>query len=319
MNPEDEFDEAFEGFGEEPTTQPADPPTEDNKENNDANEDIPTGDNAGDTPTIDEEESATVPSDSEEDKGEEAPSEPGAGSEVPKGADEQPEAPQPLTKEDLEATVKNLLTTERNSVKEIETATNEVLEAYYPDGLSNTLVDETTGKELRTPQDVVDASGGQMSIEEASQWLMNEQFKLDQQIKDIRDNASKIAETTMSFKRDAVNAVEKYEPLFKKFPALQQKVFDRLMKQVKADNDKGVILSAPDVMEFYDDYLEPYQLAFEHSQQQPATNPVAPPAPEPPKPTAEDRMDISGDGGSTPVNDPNDFAQQVTKELSKGL
>jgi hypothetical protein len=35
------------------------------------------------------------------------------------------------------------------------------------------------------------------------------------------------------------------------------------MKQVKADKEKGVILSAPDVMEHYDDYLEPYQQAYE--------------------------------------------------------
>jgi hypothetical protein len=70
-------------------------------------------------------------------------------------------------------------------------------------------------------------------------------------------------------------------------------------------------------MEHYDDYLEPYQQAFEYSFKQPATNSTDP---EPPKPTAEDRMDISGDGGaSDDSDDPNDFAQQVSKQLAKGL
>jgi hypothetical protein len=45
----------------------------------------------------------------------------------------------------------------------LEDTTNEVMDAYYPDGLSNTLVDQASGKELKTPQDVVDASGGNMS------------------------------------------------------------------------------------------------------------------------------------------------------------
>lgn len=323
MNSEDGFDEAFEGFGEEPTTQ-VDPPTEDPiKEDNDAKDDTPTGDNSDDTTPSDDKESPAVPSDSEEDKGEETPGEPGAGDTVPEGANDEPTEPEPqpaLTKADLEETVKGIINNERNSAKESESATQDVLDAYYPDGLSNTLVDESTGKELRTPQDVVDASGGEMSMDQATQWLQNEQFKLDQQIKGIREDARKIAETTTSFKRDAVAAVEKYEPLFKAYPHLQKKVFDKLMKYVEADQEKGVILKAPDVMEHYDDYLEPYQLAFEHGRQQSATQPTTPPpAPEPPKPTAEDRMDISGDGGGTPVNDPNDFAQQVTKELGKGI
>jgi hypothetical protein len=129
--------------------------------------------------------------------------------------------------------------------------------------------------------------------------------------------AKAIAETTVNFKRDAVLAVEKYEPLFKAYPKLQEKVYEKLMKQVKVDKDKGVILSAPDVMEFYGDWLEPYQQAYEFGKQQPATNPT--PAPEPAKPTADDRMDVAGDGGPAPVNDPNNFAQQVTKELAKGF
>jgi hypothetical protein len=102
---------------------------------------------------------------------------------------------------------------------------------------------------------------------------------------------------------------------------LQTKAFDLLMKQVKADKEKGVILQAPDVMDLYDTYLEPYQMAFEHSTQQPATNPNPAPAaaPAPPTPGVDDRLDEGGDGGASPVDDPSDFAQQVTKELSKGF
>ena len=194
-----------------------------------------------------------------------------------------------------------------------------MLEAYYPDGLSNVLVDEQSGRELRTPQDVVEASGNSMSTEEAAQWLMNEQYKLDNQIAKIRNDAKGIAETTINFKRDSMAVLQKYEPLFKWQPTLQKKAFDLMMKQVKVDQAKGVILQAPDVMDLYDTYLEPYQQAYEFSQGQSATNPTPSATPAQPKPTAEDRMDISGDGGQSPVDDPTDFAQQVTKELAKPL
>lgn len=47
---------------------------------------------------------------------------------------------------------------ERNSAKVLDEAEKEVLNVYYPQGLSNTLVDEETGKEIKSPQDVVDLS-----------------------------------------------------------------------------------------------------------------------------------------------------------------
>lgn len=317
---EDDFTKAFDGFGEDPTTvtppatPPADPAKDDEgdkpKEDEDADKDKPTGDKPDGATESGEKEStpsdSNKPADSEE--------KPGDGKETQPTA---PETPQPLTKDDVQEVVSNLLNTERNSSKELETTANEVLEAYYPDGLSNVLIDEKSGKELRTPADVVEASGGEMSTDEATQWLLNEQFKLDKQVDNIKSQAKDIAETTMNFKRDSVAAVAKYEPLFKAYPHLQQKVFDKLKKQIKVDEKKGVILSSPDVMEHYDDYLEPYQQAFEFGKGKPATNP--PPKEEPPKPTAEDRMDEGGDGGQAPVDDPTDFSQQVKKELAKGI
>lgn len=240
-------------------------------------------------------------------------------------AEEPPAAAQPLTRDDVADVIRQMRNEDRISSTAIEEATNDVMEAYYPDGLSNTLVDQNTGKELKSPQDVVDAAaaaGNEISMEQAAQWLMNEQYKLDQNITKIKSDARALAETNITFRTNGVEAVKKYEPLFKAFEkiGLQQRVFDKMMKFVKADEKKGLILSAPDPMEFYDDYLEPYVTAFEHSQQQPATNPTgaADPAtpPAPPKPGQADRMDEGGDGGQEPPDDPNDFAQQVTKEMN---
>lgn len=233
---------------------------------------------------------------------------------------EEPVAPQPLTKEDVTGIIQNIQTQERTSTKQVEETTKEVLDAYYPEGLSNTLVDQATGKELKTPADVVAVTNGAMTTEEAAQWLMNEQFKLDQSVAKIKEDAKNVAETTINFKRDCITALQKYEPLFKWQPTLQPKVFDKLMKMVKADEKRGVILSSPDVMDHYDFYLEPYRLAFEYATKNPATNPTPEaPAPEPPKPGADDRLDEGGDGGASTVDDPNDFAQQVTKELAREM
>ena len=316
-----EFDQAFEAAlqVEEPKAPPAEPPKADDT-----------------TPPA----TPPAPQVEEPKKDEQPPAEPkkeeGAaptgdapkteeGAQPPKAPETPPapqpseEEPKPLTKDDVTSIIRDLQNSERNSGRELETTTQEVLNAYYPEGLSNTLVDQNSGKELRTPQDVVDASNGEMSIEQATQWLMNEQYKMDREVAGIKQQAEKIAETTLNFTRDSMAALHKYEPLFKAYPKLQTKAYDLLMKQTKVDQEKGVVLSAPDVMDLYDTYLEPYQLAFEHQTQQPATNSTTPPAPAPPQPGAEDRLDEGGDGGQSPVDDPNDFAQQVSKELAKGI
>lgn len=345
MDDNDGIEEAFKGFGEDeaPTQPPADdnntPDPQDDPDGGDKKDDDKETPDADKSNTPDDKPESPAKSDKEEptsdssDKpdGEEkqpdsgdkdAPAdkpEPGRAPDAPEPPSDTP--PAPLTKEDVQSAIRDYQNDERTSARELDTAVEDVMKAYYPEGLSDVLVDQNTGKELRTPQDVVDASNGEMTTEEATQWLMNEEFKLKRQVSEIRDNARKVAETTVNFKRDAETALQKYEPLFKWNPKLQGKIYEKLMKQVKADVDKGVILSAPDVLEFYDDYLEPYQQAFEQSTQQPGTNPTEPPKddkPEPPKPDADDRLDDTGDGGTTPPNDPNDFAQQVGKELAKG-
>jgi hypothetical protein len=319
---DDGFNEAFKGFGDDPApvtppvdssatppapTPVADPPKDDTKPVEEPNKEEKKDEQAKPG------EENTPPESPDDKKPQETPKPPEAPETPPA-----PDTPQPLTKDDVQEVVSNLLNTERSSSKELETTASEVLEAYYPEGLSNVLVDERTGKELRTPQDVVDAADGNMPLDQAAQWLMNEQYKLDQQVSNIKNQAREIAETTVAFKRDSMTVLQKYEPLFKWQPTLQQKAFDLMMKQVKVDKDKGVILSAPDVMDLYDTYLEPYQQAYVFAHNKPATNLVPDPN-EPPKPGAEDRMDEGGDAGSTPPNDPNDFAQQVTKELEKGI
>jgi len=305
---DDDFSKAInEDFADSniPEVKPVDPPKEDPKD--DKKEEPPK-----ETPVV-----TTPPAPSDDKKPEEG-AEPPKTTETPPTPEDKQEAPQPLTKDDVTSIIRDLQTSERTSGKELETTTQEVLEAYYPEGLSNTLVDEKSGKELRTPADVVEASGGSMSTEEAAQWLMNEQFKLDQQVANIKNQAKEIAETTVNFKRDSMLVLQKYEPLFKWQPTLQKKAFDLMMKQVKVDEKRGVILSAPDVMDLYDTYLEPYQQAYVFANNQSPTNPTPNPN-EPIVTGTEDRMDISGDGGPAPVDDPNDFAQQVTKELAKPL
>lgn len=232
---------------------------------------------------------------------------------------EEEEQPKPLTEEGVLRLLQQARTEEQDTAKEYQNAYRDVMSAYYPDGLSEVLVDQNTGKELRTPQDVVDATDGALTMEQATQWLMNKEYELKQSIEGIKRQASELAETTVNFKRDAISAVQKYEPLFTQYPQLQEKVFNLMMQQVQADTEKGVIIKAPDVMDLYDTYLEPYQKAFEFSTSQSATNPTAPVTPPPaPKPTQDDRLDegAGGNGGVTPVNDPTDFAQQVTKELA---
>lgn len=232
--------------------------------------------------------------------------------------EEEQEAPKPLTVDDIRTAISDMRNDERTSAKELDTLTDEVLKQYYPDGLSNVLVDSATGKELRSPQDVVDVSGGTMSVEEAQQWLLNEQYKLDTNIAKIKDDARNLAETNANFGRGIDRVINKYKAVFEKFPEQQQKIYKQYMKQVTIDDQKNLVLSAPDVEDFYDFAMEPYVLAYGNMQTQ---QPAAPPPPEDKpkipesKPSIKDRLDESGDGGSTGREaDPNN-ADESLKEL----
>lgn len=241
---------------------------------------------------------------------EQKPAEPAPQEEPPKG-------PQLLTREDVQALIQQVRDEERNASKDLEAREQEILDIYYPEGLSETLIDKNTGREIKTPQDVVDLSNGEMTIQEAAQWLDNEKYRLRQENDQIRNSARQLAEINLNFERGSKAVLQKNAPLFEKYPQLQAKVYNKFMKLVKYDPEKEVILSAPDIEEFYDDYLEPYRLAFEFSQKQSATAPVEEEKPaEPPKPTAEDRLDLGGDGGvgsDKDEADPNDPYDSLNK------
>lgn len=224
-----------------------------------------------------------------------------------------PAAPTPLTADDVRSIISDLRTQERDSGKTLDQAEKEILDAYYPQGLSNVLVDEKSGRELRTPQDVVDLSDGEMTIEEASQWLMNEQYKLDRQIVELKQSARELAETNTNFKQGVTRVLEKYQPIFDKYPQLQRKVYNNYMKTVKMDNEKDLVLSAPDIEDYYADVMEPYVMAFQY-QQTPSTSAAEKPKIPESKQTAADRMDISGDSGSGAAEtDPNDPDSELNK------
>lgn len=298
---DDGFDKAFEGFGEDDTTVD-DTGTTEEVEQKDVKQEEASTDEGGDK----EEEGQ------EDEQADDKP-------ETEQKDDTQSEEqPKPLTEDSIRSIINELRTEERSQVDELKTTTDEILNAYYPEGLSNVLYDKNTNKELRTPQDVVDASGGDMTIEEATQWLMNEQYKLDQDIARVKQEARAVAETTVKFKQDSRDVLRRYEPLFKAYPQVQNKVWEQYKKLIEVDEAKGAVISAPDMREFYDTVLEPYRMAFEYSEDKSATQSTE----EAVKPGAEDRLDEDGDGGdggASEANDPSDFAQQVKKELAKGF
>ena len=195
----------------------------------------------------------------------------------------------PLTKDDIREVVTETRQAERASEVELKEATNDVIEHYYPDGLSDDIIDEATGKPLRSAQDVIDASGGELSTEQATQWLMNERAKHDKAVADIRADASRIAETTLKVRTDGETVLKRYAPLFERYPHLQKETWDDYFDLVEMTKDNKFVLKAPDMQKYYRKVLEPYRLAFEHETQQSATaeTPDEKPA-EPAKPTQAD-------------------------------
>lgn len=216
---------------------------------------------------------------------------------------EQAQSPAPITKEDVKDIIQNIRSEERDSSKELDSLTDEVMSTYYPEGLSNVLVDERTGKELRTPNDVIEAFGGDMSVEEAQKWLLNEQYKLDRSIVEIKDQARELAQVNSNFRSGIKRVIDKYENVFKAYPEVQQRVYEGYMAQVKMhEQNKDIVLSAPDIEDFYSLVMQPYELAYAHAQSQSlaqqAPQAQTPTIPDAPKPSYRDRLDEGGDAGS---------------------
>lgn len=252
----------------------------------------------------------------------ETPAEPPAEEKPTEPEEPKVEESKPLTAEDVRSIISDLRTQERTATKTVDEMETTVLNAYYPNGLSNVLVDEKSGREIRTPQDVVELSGDTMTIEEASQWLINEQYKLDQQINTIKSSARELAEVNANFRDGATRILENpvYKQIFEKYPTLQNKIYKNYMKTVRMDNEKELVLSAPDIEEYYADVMEPYVMAFNYKPQAPPqTPPATPGVPVSPKipesrQTAADRMDVSGDGGGGDTEvDPNDVDANLNK------
>lgn len=242
----------------------------------------------------------------------------------------QPETPKPLTSADIRTVMTEMQNEQRDRDTSIQTMEQDIISAYYPQGISNVLVDENTGKELRTPQDVVDASGGEMTHEEAAQWLMHKQVEVDKQVEDVKRSAQELAEVNYNFKDGAVRVIKTYQPIFSRYPGLQQRVYNNYMKTVKMEQKNvdgrplDFVLSAPDIEDYYRDFMEPYVMAFAASQKE------APPSvPQPSVPdgsakptipesrqTPADRMDVSGDAGGGAGGDeadPNDPESSLSK------
>lgn len=208
------------------------------------------------------------------------------------------EEPKGITLDDIKTVINEVRDTERDSFKSVQSLKEEILSVYLPDGMPKVVTDED-GNEFHTPQDVIkwaEKQGEEVSYEQAHQWLMNEEYKLQKKAREWEDNAQQLAEVNANFRNGGVRVLEQYGNLFDKKPGLQQKVYKNYMKAVKWDEEKGIILSAPDIEEYYADYLEPYLAVHsEELSQAPAVTP--PPVEEPKGPTIEDRMDEDGDGG----------------------
>lgn len=307
-NDNDDIDSMFEEDNDTPTTTgtPETPTT-----------------NTPDTPavpTTTEEDPAKAPDapvtpDGERDKPPEVPkTEAPATPDVPtvaEGASTTPEQPteaaKPLTADEVRTILADIDTQKRDNDKALADAEQDVIKAYYPDGLPTVLIDEGTGKELRSAQDVVDAAaaqGNEMTIDQAAQWLMKEQATFDKNMADIKQSAKDLAETNYNFKQGIIKVTTDYKDIFEKYPALQAKVYNNYMKAVKIDEKKDLVLTAPDIEDYYRDFMEPYVMAFGYQPKAaptaapaPVATPAAPAIPES-KQTAADRMDIGGDAGT---------------------
>lgn len=200
------------------------------KEEEDDTSDDDKKDNTSDDKEIEEEDSAISGKDEPEEKF------------VPKEAIK--EALRELNVETTEASTK------RDALKQ------EVIEKLFPEGIDTQLRDSDgdpiTGiedlKKLENPK-----TGELFTDEEAAQWLLSAQQKLNKDREEIENYAVQVAETYLEVQQGAERVQKVYGEILEKDPELADRLVAAYDRTLIKDPKTNIILKAPlDVVEFYE-------------------------------------------------------------------
>ena len=177
-------------------------------------------------------------------------------------ADDEPEE-KPATREEIKAALRELDQEKQTASDTRSQLKNEVLETLYPEGIDRQLRD-ADGDPITGIEDLTKLinpkTNDYFTDEEAAQWLLGAQQKLNQDIEQMENYAYEVADTNLTLKEGTDYIQEKMGDVLAAFPEVADQLLEAYTATLVKDPKTGVIIKAPvDVVKFYSVALKPYQ------------------------------------------------------------
>jgi len=180
-----------------------------------------------------------------------------------KKTDEEEVAEKHTTKDDIKEALREMEQEKELSAENRNELRSEVIKEMFPDGIDKKLYD-SAGDEIKGIDDVTKLinpkTGDYFTDEEAAQWLMDSNKKLNDDVAQLEAYADEIVDTNISLKDGADRVAELYGDVLEQFPEVADKLLDAYSRTLQKDEKTGIITKAPvDVVEFYAMALAPYK------------------------------------------------------------
>lgn len=172
---------------------------------------------------------------------------------------------EPLSKDSIKEALRELNAEDKARTSELGTLKNEVIEALYPEGLDRQLRDSDgdpiTGIEDLTKL-VNPATNEYFTDEEAGQWLLSNQQKLNRDIENIEKYAAEVADTHIALRDGTERVKEVYGEFLEKNPDIADELMSAYDATLVKDEKSKLIIKAPvDVVTFYSVALKGHMAA----------------------------------------------------------
>jgi predicted RNA-binding protein Jag len=173
--------------------------------------------------------------------------------------------PKYATADDVKNAIRELNSETTARVEKLHTATEQIISILHPEGIDKNLYD-TTGKVIRTAQDIVDRglqkeNGEPYTYDEAASFVLEANRKMGENIEELNKWAGNVAEQNISLMEGNQRVMGKWGDILTAMPELAKQLAEKYIStQLQFDKTNSYITNmAMQPEDFYDLTMAPYR------------------------------------------------------------
>ncbi len=175
------------------------------------------------------------------------------------------EAPKYATADDVKNAIRELNTETTVRVEKLHSAKEQVISILYPEGIDKNIYDDK-GRVIKTAQDIVDRGlvkedGEPFTYEEAASFVLEANRKMGENIEELNQWASTVAEKNISLMEGNQRVMGKWGDILTAMPDLAKQLAEKYIStQLQFDKTNSYITNmAMQPEDFYDLVMAPYR------------------------------------------------------------